>query len=237
MPLVDRHNREEETMTEATKPPAVLKPVETNEPNIPVSIPKPEPGRPSLDRFKSKRDPNIAGVESLLTGLPHHSMSQAKDWVRVHPDEDYTSVELCFVNVPNKGQTRDTLHLIDEKIAMKYLPSGRVQRFRLALATKPHDAFFLCHVPTRNLDNKWNETALQGYEQAKTKWTQLTSRKEEGVEMYKIDSARNHDAFPEPNWPKQTLDELILATFTGLMIDREDHPGLLRLIGARQSLK
>ena len=120
---------------------------------------------------------------------------------------------------------------------MKYLPSGRVQRFRLALATKPHDAFFLCHVPTRNLDNKWNETALQGYEQAKTKWTQLTSRKEEGVEMYKIDSARKHDAFPEPNWPKQTLDELILATFTGLMIDREDHPGLLRLIGARQSLK
>ena len=40
--------------------------------------------------------------------------------------------------------------------------------------------------------------------------------------------------FPAPNWPKQTLDELILVTFNGRMIDKDDHPGLLRLIGAKQ---
>ena len=37
-------------------------------------------------------------------------------------------------------------------------------------------------------------------------------------------------------WPKQTLDELIWVTFAGRMIDRDDHPGLLRLVGAKQSL-
>ena len=36
----------------------------------------------------------------------------------------YWSPELCFVNVPIKGQKRDTLHLIDEDLAMRYLPSG-----------------------------------------------------------------------------------------------------------------
>jgi hypothetical protein len=190
----------------------------------------------TLDKFKSKRAVALAGVETLQTALPHHSISQAKDFVRLHEDESkYWSSELCFVSVPIKGQTRDTLHLIDEDIAMRYLPSAKVLRFRLALASKPFDNFFLCHVPSRNTDNSWNESNQQACEQAKSRWVQASSRREEGVDAYKIDAARDPDAFPEPNWPKQSLDDLILATFGNRMIASEDHPGLLRLIGAKQS--
>lgn len=200
----------------------------------PISIAK--PGEFNLDKFRSKRPATLAGVETLLTALSHHSMSQAKDWVRLHPNEEaYWSPEFCFVHVPIKGQKRETLHLIEEELAMRHLPSGRIDRFRLVLATKPNDVFFLCHVPTQNLDNQWNDTNLQACLQAKTLWTQATSRKEEGVDGYKVDFAKDQDAFPEPTWPTQKLEELILATFAGRMIDREDHPGLLRLIGARQS--
>jgi hypothetical protein len=191
----------------------------------------------SLDKYKSKRTAAVAGVETLQTGLPHHNIAQGKDFVRLHPDEDtYWSPELCFVNVPIKGQKRDTLHLIDEDLAVRFLPSGKILRFRLALATKPYDVFFLCHVPTRNLDNKWNDDNLRGCEKSKTMWVQLTSRKEEGVEAYKIDVAKDPDAFPEPKWPTQSLDDLIEKTFAGRMIDDEDHPALLRLIGAKQQL-
>jgi hypothetical protein len=189
-----------------------------------------------LDKFKSKRAAALAGVETLQTALPHHSISQAKDFVRLHEDETkFWSPELCFVSVPIKGQTRDTLHLIDEDIAMRYLPSARVLRFRLALASKPFDTFFLCHVPSRNFDNSWNDSNRLACEQAKTRWVQATSRKEEGVDAYKPEYARDPDAFPQPNWPTQSLDELIRATFEGRMITSEDHPGLLRLIGAKQS--
>ena len=94
-----------------------------------------------LDKFKSKRAAargqrrDAADRRCRIT-----SISQAKDFVRLHPDEEnYWSPELCFVNVPIKGQKHDTLHLIDEDLAMQYLPSGRIQRFRLALATKPYD--------------------------------------------------------------------------------------------------
>jgi hypothetical protein len=178
----------------------------------------------------------LAGVETLQTALPHHSISQAKDFVRLHEDETKSwSPELCFVSVPIKGQARDTLHLIDEDIAMQYLPSAKVLRFRLALASKPFDNFFLCHVPSRNTDNSWNESNRQACEQAKSRWVQASSRKEEGVDAYKIEFARDRDAFPEPNWPKQSLGDLILATFGNRMITSEDHPGLLRLIGAKQS--
>jgi hypothetical protein len=195
-----------------------------------------KPSAFSLDKFKSKHAAALANVETLLTALPHHSIAQAKDFVRLHFDETtYWSPELCFVNVPIKGQKRDTLHLIDEDLAMRYLPPARILRFRLALAAKPNDVFFLCHVPSRNQDNSWNGSNLQACEHAKTLWTLATSRKEEGVEAYKIDSAIDSDAFPDPNWPTQSLTDLISVTFAGRMIESEDHPGLLRLIGARQS--
>ena len=196
-----------------------------------------KPSAFNLDKFKSRRTAMVANVETLLTALPHHSLKEAGDYCRLHPDEEnYWSPELCFVSVPVKGQKRDTLHLIEEELAMRYLSSGKIKRFRLALATKPFDRFFLCHVPTQNLDNTFNETNLQGCLKAKTLWTELTSRKEEGVDAYKIDFARDQDAFPEPKWPTQTNDELIAVTFAGRMIDRDDHPALLRLIGAKQRM-
>ena len=69
------------------------------------------------------------------------------------------------------------LHLIDEEIAMQYLPAKKIKRLRLALATKPHDVFFFCIVPSQNLDNPWNATALEACEQAKTSGCRLSSRK------------------------------------------------------------
>jgi len=191
----------------------------------------------SLDKFKTRRAPAVANVETLQTALPHHSISLGKDFVRLHPDEaKYWSEELCFVNVPIKGQKNSTLHLIDEELATRFLPSARILRFRLALATKPNDVFFLCHVPTRNEGNTWNDSNRQACEQAKTLWVSVTSRKEEGVDAYKIDVARDPDAFPAPKWPKQSLDELIYVTFAGRMIVDDKNPGLLRLIGAKQEV-
>jgi hypothetical protein len=225
-----------ESTTADQKPASVSPPPSAEIPDEEsLSIAKPNDG--GLEKFRSKRSASIPGVETLLTALPHHNMSAAEDWVRLHPsEEEYWSPEYCFVPVPIKGQKRGTLNLIDEELAMCHLPSGRIQRFRLALATKPQDAFFLCHVPSRNLDNQWNDSNLCGCLQAKTLWTQATSRRDEGVDGYKIDFAKDQDAFPEPNWPTQKLDQLILVTFSGRMIDHEEHPGLLRLIGARQSI-
>ena len=53
---------------------------------------------------------------------------------------------------------------------------------------------------------------------------------------YKVDRAQDPDAFPAPKWPSQSLGDLIGKTFAGRMIEDEDHPGLLRLIGAKQSM-
>ncbi len=217
-------------MTKKTKVP------EAPENVVPLNIPKPKPIG-FLEKFKSKRAPTIGGVETLLTALPHHKIAEANDFVRLHPSEDdYWSPELCFVSVPIKGTKRDMLHSIDEEIAVQHLPAKKILRFRLALAAKPHDVFFLVHVPTQNLDNSWNSSTIIACEKAKQFWLQVSSRKAENVEGYKIDYARDIDAFPEPSWPTRSLDELLSVTFHDCQIENEDHPALLRLIGVKQSL-
>src|SRR5262249_45042078 len=95
----DHHQQEIPLMIE--KPHLVRNQPGEQAPDETMSIAKPNAF--SLDKFKSKHAAALANVETLLTALPHHSISQAKDFVRLHPDEaNYWSPELCFVNVPIK---------------------------------------------------------------------------------------------------------------------------------------
>lgn len=212
------------------------KPVETpkvEEP--PIKIAKPS----RLDKFKSKR-PGASGLETAPEVLSILKIGDTGDFVRLHPnEEEYWSVELCFVSVPIKGEKKERLHVIDEELALQNgVPNKKIKRMRLALATKPYDAWFLCIVPSTNLDNAWNSDAVKACEQAKTRWVQVTSRKEESPakEGYKVDNARDADAFPEPEWPSSTLEELIELSFHGAMIETDDDPSLHRLIGIKQKM-
>jgi hypothetical protein len=58
-------------MTDNSNRPKLVEPAHDE---APISIEKPTEG--GLERFKSKRAPNIAGVETLLTALPHHKIGR-----------------------------------------------------------------------------------------------------------------------------------------------------------------
>ena len=53
---------------------------------------------------------------------------------------------------------------------MQFLSAAKILRFRLALATKPFDVFFLCHVPTQNIDNSWNAATCKPASRRRTLW-------------------------------------------------------------------
>jgi hypothetical protein len=206
------------------------------------SIEKPEQPNASrasrLARFRT-RDAETPTIQTLLTALPHFKISDAGDWVRLHPNEEtHWSEEYFFINVPVQGQSKDTLHLIDAGLA-KLIP-GRVQAFRLALASKPGDVFFLAHVPTRNLDNEWNKTSLKACAKAKTQWVMVSSQRAAGKEGYRIDNPDiepgDPPPFPEPNWPQETLEELVDRTFEGRMIFERTDPAWIRLVAGRQKI-
>jgi hypothetical protein len=214
--------------TEHNKPTLEL----INNVNGPSDPPIQKPSKFSLERFKSTRAATIAGVEKQLTGLPVMRIGEANDFVRLHPTK-WTG-ELCFVKVPIKGAPKDQVHLIAEDVAMLYLPSKQIMRHRLALATKPFDIFFLCIVPSQNLDNTYNASNLQGCETAKDCWVMVSSRRDEGVDGYAINKAPDQDSFPDPQWPTQSMDEILEVAFNGgRIIDTPDHPGLCRKRGIK----
>src|SRR5262249_44817246 len=131
----------------------------------PVSVAKPGPF--SLKKFQTSGPPTPPNVKTLLPPLPVRSLKEIGDYGRLHPDEaNYWSPELCLVAVPIKGSKSNNLHLIEEGLAKTYLASARIKRMRLALGATPNGVFFLCEVPTQNLDNPWNKTMLAACEAA-----------------------------------------------------------------------
>jgi hypothetical protein len=220
---------------EAEKP-EITKP-ETASEETPVTVAK--PGVFSLKKFQTTGPAQPLNVKTLLPPLPTRSLKEIGDFARLHHDEaNYWSPELCFVYVPVKGSKRDSLHLIEEEEAKEYLSSARIKRMRLALGATPNGVFFLCEVPTQNLDNVWNKTMLECCEQAKTLWTMAESRHAEGLEGYIKRSSDDKDFAPEPDWPTKSLDEIIGFSFEGRIITRANHPhpGLLRLLGKKQQM-
>ena len=207
-----------------------------NNPDNGNSSPIQKPPAFDPEKFRSKRSAVIANVATLQQALPIMRIADAKDFVRCHPDDDFRTWELCFVSVPIKGDRHDSLHLINEDLALMYLSTAQIKRFALCLASKPHDVFFLCVVPTQNTDNGYNRSALRAIEESRPKWVQAISRRDEGVDEYQVRYARDNNAFPGPKWPKQSIWDLIETTFAGRTIERPDDPALLRLVGAKPNL-
>ena len=139
------------------------------------------------------------------------------------------------MNVPIKGSKHDTL-ASDRRRPGDAVPA---ERQNPALQARARNQALRRLLPLSgadsNLDNGWNASNLEACEQAKTLWTQATSQAR-GRRRRRTRSTLHATRMPSrpPNWPTQSLAELIERTFTGRMIDGEDHPGLLRLIGAQQ---
>ena len=185
-----------------------------------------KPGGFDLDKFKSKRAAGDGERRDPANGAPGSSHFGGQRLRPAAPRRRRLLVdELCFVNVPIKGQKRDTLHLIDEDLAMRIPAVGT----RPALPLGAGDEAVRRVLPVQRADAEHRQL-LECQQPAwpasrpKTRGRRLTSRKDEGVEGYKIDFARDQDAFPKPKWPTQSLDELIEVTFAGRMIDHERSP-------------
>ena len=207
------------------------KPISTNDVNLDeMAIPK--PAAFDLDQFAC--DGPAMGVKRLPMALPVRKFSDLRDFGRLHPDDAYWSKPLALVGIPVKGQRHKVPHLIRSDLAEKHLPARLINRRRLALGTDPEGKLFLCEVPCDNLDNAWNKSNLDACEYAKTRWVRADSKNDVGLEGYEISFPLSTKAFREPEWPAQPLSELIGIAFKDRAIMSDDHPALLRLIGAEQ---
>jgi len=205
--------------------------------NPSTAIPKPEP----FDLSQFTVTAATASVQRMPMALPVKKLSDVGDFVRLHADNrpqeagGYWSGPLAFVDVPVKGQTKKVRHLIRPDLAAKHLPAKLVKYCRLALGCDPEGKPFLCEVPCENLDNTWNRSNLEACEIAKSQWIRADSQNKDGLEGYQHSYPHSTRRFKEPEWTTQSLTDTIGTAFKDRVIMREDHPALLRLIGAEQS--
>jgi hypothetical protein len=209
-------------------------PAEVIEPEL-MPVEKPDAATAALSKFKSKRSGKPSATVKM-DKLDIRRLGECKDYVRLSPLSHHWSDELCFAPVPVDGAD-PILHLILDDLAEMYLSDKDVQRFRVALACGAvPGSWFLSVVPSQNLTNGYNATALEGCEEAKHKWLKAVSLKQKGKERYEIKYAEDQDFARMPDFGSMTSNvyEILYARFAGLMIETPDHPGLLRLRGAKQ---
>ena len=77
-----------EEIAKGQTPESIPEPKSEPLPGLGGASPIQKPSAFSLDKFKSKRPAAPAGVRTLLGALPHYPIVDAKDFVRLHPDED-----------------------------------------------------------------------------------------------------------------------------------------------------
>jgi hypothetical protein len=232
--VVEDQDTEASDASESSLPPTeqIIDPPQ-GEPVTPITKPA-DADEVDLSQFEAKKTADIAGVVTLQTALPVFKPGEIKDYFRLHPGPEWwTSTAYCFIEVPIIGVKGSVLHLINEEVAVANMDADDFFRCRLVLGSKPYNVFFLCRVPCENLDNPWNETALLGCTEAKTKWVKVISEKKSGNERYKLKYTEDVDAFPNPEWPKQTRSKLVGATFKGRMVLTDKDPALARKIGRK----
>ena len=107
-------------------------PEETSRPKLEVisptdlSEPIPIPGEFSLQKFSSPKTLRWQVLKPCWRRCRTIDLGRERFRSAASRRREYWTAELCFVNVPIKGQKHDTLHLIDEDLAMQ-LPAERAR--------------------------------------------------------------------------------------------------------------
>ncbi len=164
----------------------------------------------------------LANVKPILATVPVRKPNK-QDYIRVHPAEEYQL-------------TTALLELKDEREMYLIAPELRHELFGELLpvtiftAINRQGVVFLwpCRLPDETgRTNAWHESALEAAERAKSAWTRVAADMSLGA--YRIWEASGD--LPEPEWPEQSLRDLLSIAYKGRVIDSLDHPVLKRLRG------
>jgi hypothetical protein len=162
-------------------------------------------------------------VERVLNTVPVRRPNRT-EFFRVH--RDY--VVDMFVLEREDGMDRET-YLVQSNVQDLVLPELR--KVRLFVCINKRGTVFLWPVKLPredvNTGRRWQQSALQVAEQAKTLWVKMAGNKDLGAyEMF-----RAKGDLGEPQWPDKSHRDLIEIAFRDHLIDRSDHPVILELAG------
>ena len=163
-----------------------------------------------------------SGVKKLLTTVPVRKPNR-QDFVRVHHDSSYV-LDTMLLNLKEERETYLVAPSFRDEIPQE------LTHTRLALATNRQKVLFLWQLRLPGSSGKtdaWSMSALEAYEEAKKNWVRISANMSLGA--YEIYEALGN--LSDPEWPDESMDEIVRIAFRNSFIDSYDHPVLRRLRG------
>jgi hypothetical protein len=159
-------------------------------------------------------------ITTIRVGKPHR-----QHFVRVHPDAAYRVSPVATIELKDDRETYLVAPTMATELADEFRPVG------LFTAITRGGTLFLWPVPLPGLDGKhnpWHRSAMIAVEKAQDRWVRVAANMEAGG--YDISEATAN--IGEPDWPDMPFSEMVRIAFEGRVIDRPNHPLILKLRGA-----
>ncbi len=181
----------------------------------------PDPFDPAALRM-SQDFAALANVKPILATVPARKPNK-QDYVRVRPSEDY-QLTTALLELKEERET----YLVATELRHELFGELVPVTIFTAINRQGVVSLWRCRLPDETgRTNPWHESALEAAERAKSKWTRVQADMSLGA--YRIYEA--HGDLPEPEWPQESLRDLLSIAFKGRYIDDLDHAVLKRLRG------
>lgn len=161
-------------------------------------------------------------VKKLITTVPVRKPNK-QDFVRVHPDPQYRLSPAAMIELKEESE----IYLVTPAMAHDLTQEAFVATLYTAINRQGVVFLWPVRLPTDGRQNAWHTSARDAAELAMDRWVRVTANMSLGA--YEIFGASAN--IPDPVWPDQTLEQLITTAFQTRLVDRADHPLVLRLHG------
>ena len=187
-------------------------------------------GNPIDDPFdlKALREPQkLIQVRQRRLSIPVKRKPNRHDFVRTHPDPEYR-INMPLFSLKADGSDEE-MYFVHPSVTGEL--DGEYRLHTIFVAVTLQGGVFLWCVPLPLEDgreeNSWLTTNRAAAEQAAHKWLRVASDRKAGAyEVYEYQGAP-----VEPQWPEETPLELYKLGFKNRIVDKPDHPLILRLRG------
>ena len=181
----------------------------------------PDPFDPASLRLKANFAEGMA-TKKLLSSIPVERPNK-QDFIRVHPEPAY-HLEAALIEIKRDREIYLVRPEYQDALTGECFPAVLF----LYVNTLGTPRFWPVRLPVDGKrNNLYHETALEYAQQAMTHWLRVKANLDLGGYEATVALAK----LPEPTWPEQPMNELLRLAFRDHIIDRDDHPIILKLRG------
>ena len=164
------------------------------------------------------------GVKQPLK--PSYGKLSKHRFSRVHPGEDFKWPALIVTLKESGGNGESFIATPALRSRLGSLASPKILRLAVDNVGTPR----LVGVPIidpNSRPNSWNDSSVRAVERAESQWVRIESNNI--AAQYEVIVAK--EDLGAPQWPNQSMQELVLACFDGRIIQNVDHPVIRDLEG------